>query len=52
MFEDKAGTLSCGALQILNEGKSAASSCHQGAAWFPEMFYNFYSVKNHKIDKI
>jgi hypothetical protein len=36
----------------LNEGKSAASFCHQVAvAWFPDMFCNFYFVKNHKIDK-
>jgi len=30
----------------LNEGKSAA--IFQVAAWFPDMFYNFYLVKNHK----
>jgi hypothetical protein len=35
----------------LNEGKTAASFCHQMAAWFQDMFYNFYLVKNHKIDK-
>ncbi len=34
-----------------NEGKSAASFCHQVAAWFPDMFCNFYLVKNHKITK-
>jgi hypothetical protein len=34
-----------------NEGKSAASFCHQVAAWFTDMFCNFYSVKNHKIAK-
>ncbi len=32
-----------------NEGKSAASFCHQVAAWFPDMFCNLYFVKNHKI---
>ncbi len=31
-----------------NEGKSAASFCHQVAAWVPYMFCNFYFVKNHK----
>jgi hypothetical protein len=35
----------------LNEGVSDASFCHQVAAWFPDMFCNFYLVKNHKIDK-
>ncbi len=34
-----------------NEGKSAASFCRQVAAWFPDMFCNFYLVKNHKITK-
>jgi hypothetical protein len=33
----------------VNEGKSAASVCHQVAAWFSEMFCNFYIVENHKI---
>jgi len=33
------------------EGKSAASFCHQAIAWFPDMFSNFYLVKNHKIVK-
>jgi hypothetical protein len=32
-----------------NEGESAASFCHQLAALFPDMFCNFYLVKNHKI---
>ncbi len=32
-----------------NKGKSAVSFCHQLAAWVPNMFHNFYSVKNHKI---
>jgi hypothetical protein len=36
---------------IFNEGKSAASFCHQVAAWLPDMFCNFYKVKNHKIAK-
>jgi hypothetical protein len=34
-----------------NEGKSAAIFCRQVAAWIPDMFCNFYSVKNHKIAK-
>jgi hypothetical protein len=34
-----------------NEGKSAASFCHQVAAMFLDMFCNFYLVKNHKIAK-
>jgi hypothetical protein len=32
----------------VNVGKSAASFCHQVAAWFPDMFSNLYLVKNHK----
>jgi hypothetical protein len=28
-------------------GKSAATFCHQVAAWDPDMFCNFYLVKNH-----
>jgi hypothetical protein len=35
----------------LEQGKSAASFHHQEAAWFPDMFCNFYLVKNHKIVK-
>jgi len=35
-----------------NEVKSAASFCRQVAAWFPDMFCNFYVVKNHKIAKV
>ena len=34
---------------LFNEGISAASFCCQVAAWFPYIFWNFYSVKNHKI---
>jgi hypothetical protein len=34
-----------------NEGKPAASFCQQVAAWFQDMFWNFYIVKNHKIAK-
>ncbi len=34
-----------------NEGKSAASFCHQVAAWFPDMFSNYYIVNNHKFAK-
>jgi hypothetical protein len=38
--------------QFFNEGKSAASFCCQvAAAWFPDMFCNFYLLKNHKIAK-
>jgi hypothetical protein len=33
----------------LNEGKSAASFCHQVAALVPDMFCIFYLMKNHKI---
>jgi hypothetical protein len=33
------------------EGKSAASFCCQVAAWFPDLFSNFYLEKNHKIAK-
>jgi hypothetical protein len=35
----------------LNEGKSGAIFCHQVAAWNPNMFSNFYLVKNHNIAK-
>jgi hypothetical protein len=34
---------------IYNEGKPAASFCHQVAAWASDMLCNFYAVKNHKI---
>jgi hypothetical protein len=34
-----------------NEGKSAASFCHQVAASVPDMFCNFYLVKNKEIYK-
>jgi hypothetical protein len=34
-----------------NEGKSAASVCHQLAAWVQDMFCSFCLVKNHKIVK-
>ncbi len=37
-------------LSTLNEGKSAASLCHQVAALVPDMFCNFYLAKNLKID--
>jgi hypothetical protein len=32
-----------------NEGISVANYCHQVAALVPDMFCNFYLVKNHKI---
>jgi hypothetical protein len=31
------------------EGKSVASFLRQVAAWFPEMFCNFYRMKDHNI---
>jgi hypothetical protein len=31
------------------EGISGACFCHQVAALVPDMFYNFYLVKNNKI---
>jgi hypothetical protein len=34
-----------------NEGKSVFIFCHQMAAGFPDMFYNFFLVKNRKIAK-
>jgi hypothetical protein len=34
-----------------NEGKSAASFWYRGAAWVPDIFCNFYLVKNCKIAK-
>ncbi len=34
-----------------NEGKSAACFCRQMAAWFPDIYCNFYSVKHYKIAK-
>jgi hypothetical protein len=36
---------------LTKEGKSAASFCCQVAAWVPDVFLNFYVVKNHKIAK-
>jgi hypothetical protein len=35
--------------KTLNEGISAASFCRQVAPLVPDMFYNFYVVKNHKM---
>jgi len=35
----------------INEGESAASFCWLVAALFPDMFFNIYVVKNHKIAK-
>jgi hypothetical protein len=35
----------------LTGGISAASFCCQVAAWFPDMFCNYYLVKNQKIVK-
>jgi len=29
--------------------ESAARFCRQVAAWFQDMFFNFYLVKSHKI---
>ncbi len=34
-----------------NERKSTASFCHQVAAWYPDIFCNFYLLKNHNIEK-
>jgi hypothetical protein len=34
-----------------NEGKLVANYCRKVAARFPDMFCNFYLVKNHKIAK-
>ncbi len=36
---------------IINEGKSAVSFCRQVAAWVPDMFCNFYLIKNHVMAK-
>jgi hypothetical protein len=36
---------------LFNEGKTDASFCCQVAAWVTNMFWDFYSVKNHKIAK-
>jgi hypothetical protein len=33
----------------INEGKSAESLYHQVAACAPDMFWNFYLIKNYKI---
>ncbi len=33
----------------INEDRSAAKFCHQVAAWVPDMFCKFCSVKSHKI---
>jgi hypothetical protein len=34
---------------VSSEGKSAAIFCRQAAVLVPDMFCNFYLVKNHKI---
>jgi hypothetical protein len=34
---------------LTNVGKSAVSFCHQLTAWVPDMFCNFYLVKNPEI---
>jgi hypothetical protein len=34
---------------VVYEDKSAASFCHQVAAWVPVIFCNFYLLKNHKF---
>jgi len=36
-------------LSEINEGESAASFCRQVTAWVPDMFCNFYLVKNHEM---
>jgi hypothetical protein len=33
---------------LTNYDQSAASFCHQMAAWVQDLFFNFYSVKNHQ----
>jgi hypothetical protein len=48
---ERKGSNKCSKLNDENEGKSAASFCRQVAVWFPDMFGNFYLVKNHKIAK-
>ncbi len=35
----------------INEGKSAAIFCYQVAALVPDIFCDFYIMKNHKIVK-
>jgi hypothetical protein len=35
----------------IKKDKSAARFCCKVAAWFPDMDFNFYFVKNHKIAK-
>jgi hypothetical protein len=37
--------------KLLNEEESAASFCRQMAAWFADMFGNFYIVTNSKNSK-
>jgi hypothetical protein len=36
---------------VANQDKIAARFCRQVAAWVPDMYCNFYSVKNNKIAK-
>jgi hypothetical protein len=38
-------------LVTLDRGPKLASFCQQMAAWFPDMFHNFYLGKNNKIAK-
>jgi hypothetical protein len=39
--------VSCSTRVDTNEGESGASFCCQVAAFFPNIFYNFYLGKNH-----
>ncbi len=38
-------------ISIINQDKSTASLCSQVAAWFPDMFCDFQSIKNHRAAK-
>ncbi len=38
-------------IKLINQDKSAASFCHQVAASVPDIFCDFYAVKNNKITK-
>ncbi len=39
----------CNEIYKSNDGKSAAIFCSQVAAWVPDMFRNFYLLKNTKL---
>ncbi len=50
MSANKALMFNKPATTMINQDKSAVRFSHPVAAWAPDIFCNFYSVKSHKID--